>query len=131
MKASLGFVIFAALAAAAGCAGVQMQTDDDGVLLLASEHSTLSAQRLQKLGSLTAFDAVQTMPSYFSPVHQWSPPRVVLVLDGSRSHDLDVLKGIRASDVYEIRVFGDTDAGVNRGELEVRVTTLGGHNRVR
>ncbi len=76
MKASLGLVVFAAVAAAAaGCAGVNVQAGSDGWLPLASEHSTLSAQRLNKLVSLTAFDALQTMSSYMSPMHQWNAPR--------------------------------------------------------
>ncbi len=129
MKASLGLAVFMALAAA--CAGVQVEAGSDGAPALASEHSTLSAQRLHKLVSLTAFDALQTMPSYMSPMHQWNAPRVVLILDGSKSHDLDVLKGIQASDVFEIRVVGDMEAGVIPGNLEVRVTTLGALNRVR
>ncbi len=41
---------------------------------------------------------------------------VVLILDGSKSHDLEVLKGIKASDVFEIRVAGDMEAGVLPGE---------------
>jgi hypothetical protein len=132
MKASLGLVVFAAVtAAAAGCAGVNAQAEIDGALPVASEHSTLSAPRLKKLVSLSAFDALQTMASYTSPMHQWNAPRVVLILDGSKSHDLEVLRGIKASDVFEIRVAGDMDAGVLPGELEVRVTTLGGRTRVR
>lgn len=132
MKASLGLFVFAAVAAAAaGCAGVNVQAGSDGGLPLASDHSTLSAQRLNKLVSLTAFDALQTMPSYMSPMHQWNAPRVVLILDGSKSHDLEVLKGIKASDVFEIRVVGDMEAGVIPGSLEVRVTTVAGRYRVR
>src|SRR5215470_7712161 len=99
MKASLGLVVFAALAAsAAGCARIHVPAANDGAFPLASEHATLSAQRLEKLVALTAFDALQSMPSYASPVRQWPAPRVVLVLDGSRSSDLEILKGIRAQD---------------------------------
>jgi hypothetical protein len=127
----LRLVAFALAAAAAACAGIQVQAGSDGALPLAAEHSTLSAQRLAKLGSLTAFDALQTMPSYVSPVHQGNAPRVVLILDGSKSHDLELLKGIKASEVFEIRVVGDIEADVPPGDLEVRVTTLGRRNRVR
>ncbi len=55
----------------------------------------------------------------------------MLILDGSKSHDLEVLKGIKASDVFEIRVVGDMEAGVIPGNLEVRVTTVAGRYRVR
>jgi hypothetical protein len=80
--------------------------------------------------SATAFDALETMSSYFGRTTRQPTPRFVLILDGTRTSNLEMLKGIQASDVFEIRVIGESQSMGNQGEVEIVVTTVARHARV-
>ena len=93
----------------------------------ASSSSVLRADRLQKMPASSALDALQTLPIYMGRTMRQPAPRFVLILDGARTSSLDVLKSIRASDVFEIRVIGESQSIADPGEVEVIVTTLASH----
>jgi hypothetical protein len=95
-----------------------------------SSTSVLRADRLQKMPSSSAFDALQTLASYMGRTMRQPAPRFILVLDGTRTTNLEMLKGIQASEVFEIRVIGESQSIGVPGEVEIVVTTLASHARI-
>jgi len=95
-----------------------------------SSTSVLRADRLQKMPSSSAFDALQTLASYMGRTMRQPAPRFILMLDGTRTTNLEMLKGIQASDVFEIRVIGESQSLGEPGEVEIIVTTLASRARV-
>ena len=95
----------------------------------ASSTSILRADRLQRMPGSTAFDALETMASYMSRTMRQPAPRFILVLDGTRTTSLDVLRSIQAGDVFEIRMIGESQSLGHQGEMEIVVTTVARHNR--
>jgi hypothetical protein len=93
----------------------------------ASSTSILRADRLQRMPGSTAFDALQTMATYMGRTQRQPAPRFILVLDGTRTSNVEMLKGIQASDVFEIRVVGESQSVGNPGEVEIVVTTQASH----
>ena len=96
----------------------------------ASNNSVLRADRLQKMPGSTAFDALQTLPVYMGRTQRQPAPHFVLVLDGTRTSNLEMLRGIQASEVFEIRVIGESQSIGYPGEVEVIVTTIASHARI-
>ena len=47
-------------------------------------------------------------------------PRFILILDGTRTTNLGMLQGIQASEVFEIRVIGESQSIGKGGESSVR-----------
>ena len=78
----------------------------------------------------TALDALGTMPSYFGRTTRQPAPRFILILDGTRTSNLEMLNGIQAGDVYEIRVIGESQSVGIQGEVEIVVTTIARRARV-
>jgi hypothetical protein len=95
-----------------------------------SSTSVLRADRLQKMPSSSAFDALQTLASYMGRTTRQPAPRFILVLDGTRTTNLEMLKGIQASEVFEIRLIGESQSIGVPGEVEIVVTTLASHARI-
>jgi hypothetical protein len=95
-----------------------------------SSTSVLRADRLQKMPSSSAFDALQTLASYMGRTMRQPAPRFILMLDGTRTTNIEMLKGIQASEVFEIRVIGESQSIGNPGEVEIVVTTLASHARI-
>ena len=95
-----------------------------------SSTSVLRADRLQKMPSSSAFDALQTLASYMGRTMRQPAPRFILMLDGTRTTNLEMLKGIQASEVFEIRVIGESQSIGDPGEVEIVVTTLASHARI-
>jgi hypothetical protein len=89
-----------------------------------SSTSVLRAEWLQKVPGLTALDALHTLPAYAGRTMRQPAPRFILVLDGTRTSNLDLLKGIQASDLFELRVVGESQSIGEPGEVEIVVTTL-------
>ena len=98
--------------------------------LAASSNSVLRADRLQKMPGSTAFEALRTLPIYMGSTQRQPAPRFVLVLDGTRTSNLEMLKGIQASDVLEIRVIGESQSISYPGEVEIIVTTIASRTRI-
>lgn len=96
----------------------------------ASSNSVLRAERLQKMPGSSAFDALETLPIYMGRTMRRPAPRFVLILDGTRTSSLEMLRGIQASEVFEIRVIGESQSIGDPGEVEVVVTTLASHPRI-
>lgn len=90
----------------------------------ASSSSVLRADWLQKVPGLTAMDALHTLPAYMGRTMRQPVPRFILVLDGTRTSNLDLLKGIQASELFELRVVGESQSIGDPGEVEIIVTTL-------
>ena len=86
--------------------------------------SALSAERLRNLSLSSAFEALSYIPEYLSQQNRRPAARFVLYLDGVRAGDLEALKSIRAADVREIRVVGQSRSVATGGEVEVRVSTV-------
>jgi hypothetical protein len=95
-----------------------------------SSTSVLRADRLQKMPSSSAFDALQTLASYMGRTMRQPAPRFILILDGTRTTNLEMLKGIQARDVFEIRLIGESQSLGDPGEVEIIVTTLASHARI-
>jgi hypothetical protein len=95
-----------------------------------SSTSVLRADRLQKMPGSSAFDALQTLASYMGRTMRQPAPRFILILDGTRTTNLEMLKGIQASDVFEIRLIGESQSIGDPGEVEIVVTTLASHARI-
>jgi hypothetical protein len=95
-----------------------------------SSTSVLRADRLQKMPSSSAYDALQTLASYMGRTMRQPAPRFILVLDGTRTTNLEMLKGIQASEVFEIRLIGESQSIGVPGEVEIVVTTLASHARI-
>ena len=95
-----------------------------------SSNSILRADRLQKMPGTSAFDALQTLPVYMGRTMRVPAPRFVLILDGTRTSSLEMLRGIQASEVFEIRVIGESQSIGRPGEVEIIVTTLASHARI-
>ena len=116
------------LVLALGCA--RSPTPIDGLTPAASSTSILRSDRLQRMPASTAFDALQTLASYMNRTTRQPAPRFILVLDGARTANLEMLRGIQARDVYEIRVIGESQSLGSPGEVEIVVTTVAQHNRI-
>jgi hypothetical protein len=95
-----------------------------------SSTSVLRADRLQKMPGSSAFDALQTLATYMGRTMRQPAPRFILILDGTRTTNLGMLQGIQASEVFEIRVIGESQSIGNPGEVEIVVTTLASHSRI-
>jgi hypothetical protein len=102
-------------------------THDPARLTLSSPAMTVD--QLRKFSGMTVLGALGTMPAYFATLSHSPQPHFTLVLDGTRSVDLEFLKSIRATDVYEIRINRASEASFGSGGPEVIVTTLAGRNR--
>ena len=105
-----------------GCAWPPARTGE--ATPAASSNSVLRADWLQKVPGLTAMDALQALPAYMARTMRQPAPRFVLVLDGTRTSNLDLLKGIQASELFEVRVLGESQSLGEPGEVEIIVTTL-------
>lgn len=114
-------------AAPLGCAGTPGEFARPA--LAASSNSVLRADRLRKMPGSTAFDALQTLPIYMGSTQRQPAARLVLVLDGTRTSNVEMLKGIQASDVLEIRVIGESQSIGYPGEVEIIVTTIASRAR--
>ncbi len=95
-----------------------------------SSTSVLRADRLQRMPGSSALDALQTLASYMGRTMRQPAPRFILILDGTRTTNLEMLKGIQASEVFEIRVIGESQSIGHPGEAEIIVTTLASHARI-
>lgn len=102
---------------------------DNGTARPALSYAAFPVERLRDMSSETGFDALSRMPAYLARVHQTPAPPFVLILDGLRIHDLEMLKTIQARDLFEIRVVGESQSITGVGAVEVMVTTLGGRTR--
>ena len=123
MKAPAALVASAALVMfALGCGRTAASTDQP--VPAASSTSILRGDRLQKMPGATAFDALQMMATYMSRTMRQPAPRLVLVLDGTLTSNIELLKSIQASDVFEIRVVGESQSLGDQGGVEIVVTTV-------
>jgi len=95
-----------------------------------SSTSILRADRLQKMPGSSAFDALQTLASYTGRTTRQPAPRFILIIDGTRTTNVEMLKGIQASEVFEIRLVGESQSIGNPGEAEIIVTTFARHARI-
>jgi len=95
-----------------------------------SSNSILRADRLQKMPGASALDALETLPGYVGRTTRVPAPRFVLILDGTRTSSLEMLRSIQASEVFEIHVIGESQSIDRQGEVEVIVTTLASHPRI-
>ena|SRR5215831_165059 len=95
-----------------------------------SSNSILRANRLQKMPGASALDALETLPIYMGRTMRRPEPRFVLILDGTRTSSLEMLRSIQASDVFEIRVIGESQSIDRPGEVEIVVTTLASRARI-
>jgi hypothetical protein len=95
-----------------------------------SSNSILRADRLQKMPGASALDALQTLPIYMGRTMRRPEPRFVLFLDGTRTSSLEMLRGIQASEVFEIRVIGESQSIDRQGEVDVIVTTFASRARI-
>jgi hypothetical protein len=125
MKPAIAFASIAAVFTF-GCTRPQ----SDWLTPAPSSSSVLRADRLHKMPGATALDALETMSSYFGRTTRQPAPRFILILDGTRTSNLEMLKGIQAGDVYEIRVIGESQSVGNQGEVEIVVTTIAGRARI-
>jgi hypothetical protein len=75
---------------------------------------------------LTGFDALRLMPDYFSRANRSPAPRFVLIIDGTRTSDVEMLKSIPATDLFEIRIISESQTVASGGDVEIIATTLGG-----
>ncbi len=116
------------LALALGCARPPARVAD--LTTAASSTTILRADRLQRMPASTAFDALETLASYMNRTTRQPAPRFILVLDGTRTSNLEMLRGIQVRDVFEIRVIGESQSLGNPGEVEIVVTTVARHNRI-
>lgn len=57
-------------------------------------------------------------------------PRFILILDGTRTSNLAMPKGIQAADVFEIRLVGESPSIGDPGECKIIVTTVASRARV-
>ena len=112
------------IAFAVACAPVTTRVTADASRLDSSP--VMTAERLRKLTGLTAFDALRTMPSYFSRMNQAPTPRFTLVLDGARVSGFELLDTIQATDVLEIRIVSPYRSALGFDGPEVVVTTIAG-----
>jgi len=70
------------------------------------------------------------LPGYVGRTTRVPAPRFVLILDGTRTSSLEMLRSIQASEVFEIHVIGESQSIDRQGEVEVIVTTLASHPRI-
>lgn len=110
------------LAMSSGCTQPPMRASE--AMPAASSNSVLRADWLQKVPGLTAMDALHTLPAYMGRTMRKPAPRFVLVLDGTRTSNLDLLQSIQATDLFELRVVGESQSIGDPGEVEIIVTTL-------
>jgi hypothetical protein len=73
----------------------------------------------------TGFDALRLLPAYLSRANRSPAPRFVLIIDGTRTSDLELLKSIPATDLFEICIISESQTVTSRGDVEIIVTTLG------
>lgn len=124
MKSPAALLFIAAFTV--GCA----RRHSDEPTPVASSSSVLRSDRLQRMPGATAFDALETMSSYFSRTTRQPTPRFILILDGTRTSNLEMLKGIQASDVFEMQVIGESQSLASQGEVEIVVTTVARRARI-
>lgn len=110
------------LALSPGCARTPLRTGE--ATPAASSNSVLRADWLQRVPGLTALDALNTLPAYRGRTMRQPAPRFILVLDGTRTSNLDLLKSIQATELFELRVLGESQSIGDPGEVEIVVTTL-------
>jgi len=116
------------LALTPGCARPPGRAGEPEAAL--SSTSVLRGDRLQKMPGSSAFDALRTLATYMGRTTRQPAPRFILILDGTRTTNLEMLKGIQASEVFEIRVIGESQSLGEPGEVEIIVTTLASRARV-
>lgn len=89
----------------------------------------MTFEQLQKMTHETAFDALRMMPGYTGRLNQAPAQRFALILDGAYTSSLELLAGLRATDLYEIRIVGESYALRSFGGPEIVVTTLARRGR--
>jgi hypothetical protein len=115
------------VAAATGCASATRLNENE-MAQPTSSHGILAADRLHKMVGVTAFDALRTMPSFFGLTTRQPGPRFLLIVDGLRTSNFDLLKNIQAADVVEIRVVDDSQSIDTSGQTQIVVTTIAKRN---
>jgi hypothetical protein len=125
MKSANVLVALTVLSLTAACAG---SAGPSGPTPGYASNTVIRGDKLQKMPGASAFDALQTLPVYIRTMRQQAP-RVVLIVDGVRNGSVEILKGIQARDVFEIRMTDEAQTPAIPGEVEVIVTTLAGRAR--
>ena len=95
-----------------------------------SSTSTLRADWLHRMVGLTAFDALRTLPAYMGTTMRQPSPRFILVIDGTRTSNLDLLTSIQASELFELKVVGESQSLGSTGDVEIVVTTLASRPKI-
>jgi hypothetical protein len=91
-----------------------------------SSHSLIAAERLRKMPGLTGFDALRMLPDYLGRANRRPAPRFMLIIDGAHTSEVELLKTILATDLFEIRIVTESQTVISGGDVEIIVTTLGG-----
>ena len=97
----------------------------------AAQGAGFSATLLRKMDGLTGFDVLQMLPAYSSRVSQRPSPGFTLIIDGTRTSYVDMLRSIRATDLLEIRVVSEGHTTATGSGAEIIVTTVGGRTKSR
>jgi hypothetical protein len=129
MKPALALVAPVVLALAVCC--THPSSEYVPTIPLASSNTVLRLDRLGKMTGATALDALHTLPSYLSRTMRQPGPRFLLILDGMRTSSLQYLENIQATDVYEIRVIGESQSLETQSDVQIVVTTVAAHDRGR
>lgn len=86
----------------------------------------LTRDRLSRMYTLTALDALGVLPGFNATASVGVQYRYVVFLDGTLAADLEVLRAIRATDLAEVRIVNGPEAASGSGaRTQIRITTLG------
>jgi hypothetical protein len=83
----------------------------------------LGRERLFRMRGVSAYDALQSIPSYVALMRRQPAPRVALILDDARVYDVGILKAIQAVDLSEIRINRPGESSGQTWEVELVVVT--------
>jgi hypothetical protein len=126
MKPAIGSVAAAVVVALTVACAPSVFVSGRGATPAPSSHSLIAAERLRRMPGLTGFDALQLLPDYYGRANRRPAPRFMLTIDGARTSDVELLKTIPATDLFEIRIVSESQTLVSGGDVEIIVTTLGG-----
>ena len=127
MKLAIGSIASAIVVAlTVACTPPSVAASGGSTERLSSSHSVIAAQQLGSMRGSTGFDALRLLPAYLARADRRPAPRFVAIIDGTRTSDLELLKSIPATDLFEIRIISERQTVTSRGDVEIIVTTLGG-----
>jgi len=127
MKRAIGSIVAAVvLALTVACTPPSVSVSGRDATPSPSSHSMIAADQLRKMPGLTAFDALRMMPDYFGRANRKPAPRFMLIIDGARTTDVELLKTIPATEIFEIRIVSESQTVASGGDVEIIVTTIAG-----